>query len=112
MKKASESATLCGMYACLMVYGKSEAHVMEVWSSVPKAASVLERFKAIPRIDIYKKMTNLEGFLHGYTLPPPISKDPSPSLTPLAHHTTFFCIVFNRFFRARSKQPMWYEIMS
>ncbi|KAF0920584.1 hypothetical protein E2562_035728 [Oryza meyeriana var. granulata] len=62
-KKASELATLCGVDTCLVVYGEGEAQATEVWPSVPEATGVLERFKAMPQLDRYKKMTDLEGFL-------------------------------------------------
>uniref|UniRef100_A0A0D9VEU6 MADS-box domain-containing protein n=1 Tax=Leersia perrieri TaxID=77586 RepID=A0A0D9VEU6_9ORYZ len=62
-KKASELATLCGVDMCFMVYGEGAVEVTEVWPSVPEATSVLERFKAMPDLERYKKTTNLEGFL-------------------------------------------------
>uniref|UniRef100_A0A0E0KFV3 MADS-box domain-containing protein n=1 Tax=Oryza punctata TaxID=4537 RepID=A0A0E0KFV3_ORYPU len=63
MKKASELATLCGVDTCLMVYGEGEAQVTEVWPSVSEVTRVLERFKAMPQMEKYKKMTDLEGFV-------------------------------------------------
>ncbi|XP_006651572.3 agamous-like MADS-box protein AGL80 [Oryza brachyantha] len=62
-KKASELATLCSVDACLVVYGEGEAEAAEVWPSAPEARGVLERFKAMPQLDRYKKMTDLEGLL-------------------------------------------------
>ncbi|KAL6657142.1 hypothetical protein ACP70R_004922 [Stipagrostis hirtigluma subsp. patula] len=62
MKKASELGTLCGVDACVVVYGEGEAQP-EVWPSVPEAARILARFKAMPELDQCKKMMDMEGFL-------------------------------------------------
>uniref|UniRef100_A0A0D9XP99 MADS-box domain-containing protein n=1 Tax=Leersia perrieri TaxID=77586 RepID=A0A0D9XP99_9ORYZ len=40
MKKAKELATLCGMDTCLIVHGKGEAHVTEVWPLILEAANM------------------------------------------------------------------------
>uniref|UniRef100_A0A0D3FU13 MADS-box domain-containing protein n=1 Tax=Oryza barthii TaxID=65489 RepID=A0A0D3FU13_9ORYZ len=58
-KKVSEFATLF-----LMVYGEVEVQATKVWPSVWEAAKVLEHFKAMPQLDRYKKMSNLEGILN------------------------------------------------
>ncbi|XP_052150130.1 agamous-like MADS-box protein AGL80 [Oryza glaberrima] len=63
MKKASELATLCSVDTCLMVYGEGEAQATVVWPSESEVMRVLERFKALPQLDKYKKMTDLEGFI-------------------------------------------------
>ncbi|XP_062208961.1 agamous-like MADS-box protein AGL80 [Phragmites australis] len=62
MKKASELSTLCDVDACVVVYGDGESQP-EVWPSVPEAARVLARFKAMPELDQCKKMMDMEGFL-------------------------------------------------
>ncbi|KAL6599550.1 hypothetical protein ACP70R_045687 [Stipagrostis hirtigluma subsp. patula] len=62
MKKASELATLCDVDACVVVYGDGESQP-EVWPSVPEAARVLARFRAMPELDQCKKMMDMEGFL-------------------------------------------------
>ncbi|KAG8062656.1 hypothetical protein GUJ93_ZPchr0003g18175 [Zizania palustris] len=67
MKKASELATLCGVDACVVVYGEGELQATEVWPSPAAAAGVLERFKAMPELDQYKKMTDLEGWFRQHT---------------------------------------------
>uniref|UniRef100_A0A0E0G7C6 MADS-box domain-containing protein n=1 Tax=Oryza nivara TaxID=4536 RepID=A0A0E0G7C6_ORYNI len=58
-KKVSEFATLF-----LMVYGEVEVQATKVWPLVWKATRVLEHFKAMPQLDRYKKMTDLEGILN------------------------------------------------
>ncbi|KAL5218885.1 hypothetical protein ABZP36_019569 [Zizania latifolia] len=67
MKKASELATLCGVDACVVVYGEGELQATEVWPSPAAATGVLERFKAMPELDQYKKMTDLEGWFRQHT---------------------------------------------
>ncbi|KAG8097525.1 hypothetical protein GUJ93_ZPchr0013g35275 [Zizania palustris] len=62
IKKASELATLCGVDACVVVYGEGERQATEVWPTPAAVAVVLERFKAMPELDQYKKMTDLEGW--------------------------------------------------
>ncbi|KAL6896555.1 hypothetical protein ACP4OV_007127 [Aristida adscensionis] len=62
MKKASELATLCGVDACLVVYGEGETQP-EVWPSVEEAARVFARFRDLPELDQCKKMMDMEGFL-------------------------------------------------
>ena len=46
-----------------MVYGEGEAQATVVWPSESEVMRVLERFKALPQLDKYKKMTDLEGFI-------------------------------------------------
>uniref|UniRef100_A0A0E0AVK1 MADS-box domain-containing protein n=1 Tax=Oryza glumipatula TaxID=40148 RepID=A0A0E0AVK1_9ORYZ len=62
-KKASELSTLCSVDTCLMVYGEGEVQATEVWPSVQEATRVLERFKAMPQLDRYKKTMDLDGFI-------------------------------------------------
>ncbi|KAL5210737.1 hypothetical protein ABZP36_006360 [Zizania latifolia] len=62
IKKASELATLCGVDACVVVYGEGELKATEVWPLPPAATGVLKRLKAMPELDQYKKMTDLEGW--------------------------------------------------
>uniref|UniRef100_A0A0D9ZJG8 MADS-box domain-containing protein n=1 Tax=Oryza glumipatula TaxID=40148 RepID=A0A0D9ZJG8_9ORYZ len=58
-KKVSEFATLF-----LMVYGEVEVQATMVWPSVWEATRVLEHFNAMPHLDRYKKMTDLERILN------------------------------------------------
>uniref|UniRef100_A0A0D9ZIW2 MADS-box domain-containing protein n=1 Tax=Oryza glumipatula TaxID=40148 RepID=A0A0D9ZIW2_9ORYZ len=58
-KKVSEFATLF-----LMAYGEVEMRTTKVWPSMWEATRVLEHFKAMPHLDRYKKMTDLEGILN------------------------------------------------
>uniref|UniRef100_A0A0E0LUT2 MADS-box domain-containing protein n=1 Tax=Oryza punctata TaxID=4537 RepID=A0A0E0LUT2_ORYPU len=62
-KKASELSILCGVDTCLMVYGEGEVQATEIWPSVPAAMGILERFKAMPQLNRYKKTMDLEGFI-------------------------------------------------
>jgi hypothetical protein len=63
MKKASELATLCGVKACIVVYGKGESQP-EVWPEAPGAAeAVVARFRDVPELDQCKKMLDMEGYL-------------------------------------------------
>ncbi|OEL34753.1 Agamous-like MADS-box protein AGL80 [Dichanthelium oligosanthes] len=63
MKKASELATLCGVDACVMVYGAGESQP-EVWPEAPgETARIVRRFKDVPELDQCKKMMDMEGFL-------------------------------------------------
>ncbi|KAL6657404.1 hypothetical protein ACP70R_005184 [Stipagrostis hirtigluma subsp. patula] len=62
MKKARELSTLCGVDACLVVYGEG-ASQPEVWPSAPEAARVVARFKAMPELDQCKKMMDMNGIL-------------------------------------------------
>ncbi|OEL38037.1 hypothetical protein BAE44_0000944 [Dichanthelium oligosanthes] len=61
MKKTSDLATLCGIKACMVVYGEGETQPV-VWPSVLEAKRVLKKFKSMP--DRFKKMQNQEDFLH------------------------------------------------
>lgn len=65
VKKVSELATLCGVEACLVVYGPQDAveAEAEVWPSPAEAARVATRFRSMPEMDQWRKMTNQEGFL-------------------------------------------------
>lgn len=56
-------STLCSVDTCLMVYGEGEVQATEVWLSVQEATRVLERFKAMPQLDRYKKTMDLDGFI-------------------------------------------------
>ncbi|CAO2199139.1 unnamed protein product [Urochloa humidicola] len=62
MKKTSDLATLCGIKACVLVYGEGEAQP-EVWPSAPEAMRVLKKFKAMPDIARFKKMQTQEDFI-------------------------------------------------
>ncbi|KAG6535235.1 agamous-like MADS-box protein AGL80 [Zingiber officinale] len=65
MKKVSELATLCGVEACLVVYGPHDAADAEpeVWPSPEEAARVATRLRSMPDMDQWRKMINQEGFL-------------------------------------------------
>ncbi|TVU30100.1 hypothetical protein EJB05_21707, partial [Eragrostis curvula] len=64
MKKAHELATLCGVDACVVVYGEGGAYPPETFppSSVV-AARVLNRFKDLLEMEQHKKMLDMEAFL-------------------------------------------------
>ncbi|CAO2185076.1 unnamed protein product [Urochloa humidicola] len=64
MKKTSELATLCGIKACVVVYGEGEARP-EVWPSASEARQVLKKFKDMPELGKFKKMQNQRDFLQG-----------------------------------------------
>ncbi|KAF8663011.1 hypothetical protein HU200_055600 [Digitaria exilis] len=64
MKKTSELTTLCGVKACVVVYGEGEAQP-EVWPSASEARDVLEKFKDMPEIGRFKKTQNQEDFIQG-----------------------------------------------
>ncbi|CAL4950646.1 unnamed protein product [Urochloa decumbens] len=65
MKKTSELATLCGIKACVVVYGEGEAQQPEVWPSASEARQVLKKFKDMPELGRFKKMQNQRDFLQG-----------------------------------------------
>ena len=62
MKKTSELATLCGVKACVVVYGEGGAQP-EVWPSPPEARRVLQKFKAMPEVGRFKKAQSQEDFI-------------------------------------------------
>lgn len=63
MKKVSELTTLCGVKACVVMYGAGEQQP-DVWPSSPEAMRLVARFKGLPEMEQCKKMMNQEGFLH------------------------------------------------
>ncbi|RLM93682.1 agamous-like MADS-box protein AGL80 [Panicum miliaceum] len=64
MKKTSELATLCGVKACVVVYGEEGgAQQPEVWPSPPEARRVLQKFKAMPEIGRFKKAQSQEDLI-------------------------------------------------
>ncbi|CAO2180398.1 unnamed protein product [Urochloa humidicola] len=65
MKKTSELVRLCGIKACVVVYGEGEAQP-EVWPSASEARQVLKKFKDMPlELGKFKKMQNQRDFLQG-----------------------------------------------
>ncbi|OEL26499.1 hypothetical protein BAE44_0012482, partial [Dichanthelium oligosanthes] len=60
-KKTSDLATLCGIKACVVVFGEGETQPV-VWPSKLEAKRVLKKSKAMP--DKFKQMQNQEDFLH------------------------------------------------
>ncbi|KAK8968292.1 Agamous-like MADS-box protein AGL80 [Platanthera guangdongensis] len=62
IKKAAELSTLCGVNACLIVYGDGEQQP-EIWPSAHDAAIVLSRLKRLPEMEQIKQMMNQEGFM-------------------------------------------------
>ncbi|RLN25652.1 agamous-like MADS-box protein AGL80 [Panicum miliaceum] len=63
MKKTSELATLCGVKACVVVYGQGGAQQPEVWPSPPEARRLLQKFKAMPEIGRFKKVQSQEDLI-------------------------------------------------
>ncbi|XP_042410762.1 agamous-like MADS-box protein AGL80 [Zingiber officinale] len=65
VKKVSELATLCGVEACLVVYGPQDAAEAEpeVWPSPAETARVATRFNSMPEMYRWRKMTDQEDFL-------------------------------------------------
>ncbi|XP_042455056.1 agamous-like MADS-box protein AGL80 [Zingiber officinale] len=63
VKKVSELAMLCGIEACLVVYGPQDAAEPEVWPSPTETARVATRFNSMPEMYRWRKMTDQEGFL-------------------------------------------------
>ncbi|XP_042410818.1 agamous-like MADS-box protein AGL80 [Zingiber officinale] len=65
VKKVSELATLCGVEACLVVYGPQDAVEAEpeVWPSPAETARVATRFNSMPEMYRWRKMTDQEDFL-------------------------------------------------
>ncbi|CAO2203098.1 unnamed protein product [Urochloa humidicola] len=64
MKKTSELVALCGVKACVVVYGEGET-LPEVWPSSSEARQVLKKFKDMPELGKFKKMQNQRDFLQG-----------------------------------------------
>ncbi|KAG6532375.1 hypothetical protein ZIOFF_006215 [Zingiber officinale] len=64
VKKVSELATLCGVEACLVVYGPQDASEAEpeVWPSPVETARVAIRFNSMPEMYRWRRMTDQEGF--------------------------------------------------
>ncbi|KAF6167237.1 hypothetical protein GIB67_029875 [Kingdonia uniflora] len=62
MKKVSELSTLCGVNACVIVYGGDDSPP-EIWPSQSDAQCVLNRYNNLPEMEKSKNMMNLESFL-------------------------------------------------
>ncbi|WJX56973.1 hypothetical protein P8452_42579 [Trifolium repens] len=62
LKKIYELITLCGIEACLLIYGENNVQP-EVFPPAPIARNVLGKFLSLPEIERNKKMMDLEGFL-------------------------------------------------
>ncbi|KAK2374880.1 agamous MADS-box protein AGL80 [Trifolium repens] len=62
LKKVYELITLCGIEACLIIYGENNVQP-EVFPPGPIARNVLGKFLSLPEIERNKKMLDSEGFL-------------------------------------------------
>jgi hypothetical protein len=62
IKKTSELSKLCGVRACVLVYGEHEVRP-EVWPSVPEAKNLLASFMATAELERWTKKTGQEDFL-------------------------------------------------
>ncbi|XWS66574.1 hypothetical protein CRYUN_Cryun05aG0211300 [Craigia yunnanensis] len=62
LKKVSELTTLCGVDACLIVYGPDENEPM-VWPSYAEVHRQLGEFHKMPELERQKKMMNQETYL-------------------------------------------------
>ncbi|XP_057956945.1 agamous-like MADS-box protein AGL80 [Malania oleifera] len=61
MKKANELSILCGVDACVVVYGPYDRQP-EAWPSPWQAACMMKEFRSKPSLDQCRKMVNQEGF--------------------------------------------------
>ncbi|TVU21031.1 hypothetical protein EJB05_30642, partial [Eragrostis curvula] len=65
LNKTSELVTLCGIKACVVVYGEAESQP-NVWPSIPEATQLLNNFNVVPdNLGNYKKTLSQQDFLRG-----------------------------------------------
>ncbi|XP_058762984.1 agamous-like MADS-box protein AGL80 [Vicia villosa] len=62
LKKVDEITTLCGIYACAIIYGPYDPRP-EIWPSPSRVEKVLSKFKTAPEFDQSRRMVNQESFL-------------------------------------------------
>ncbi|KAI5408373.1 hypothetical protein KIW84_054269 [Lathyrus oleraceus] len=62
LKKVNEISTLCGIGACVIIYGENSVEP-EVWPPGPGTLNVVHKFRGVPEFERSKKMMDLEGFL-------------------------------------------------
>ncbi|XP_058782068.1 agamous-like MADS-box protein AGL80 [Vicia villosa] len=62
LKKVDEISTLCGIDACVIVYGPYDPQP-EIWPSPSGVEKVLTKFKAAPEFDQSRRMMDQESFL-------------------------------------------------
>ncbi|NP_001289792.1 uncharacterized LOC100825352 [Brachypodium distachyon] len=62
-KKLSELLTLCGVEGCLIVFPEGDKSPPQAWPSEDAARSVIERLRAMPELDQFRKMMDAEGFV-------------------------------------------------
>ncbi|CAK8566462.1 unnamed protein product [Lathyrus sativus] len=62
LKKVKEISTLCGVEACVIIYGENSAKP-EVWPPGLGTRNVLRMFHGFSELERNKKMMDLEGFL-------------------------------------------------
>ncbi|KAJ7950701.1 agamous-like MADS-box protein AGL80 [Quillaja saponaria] len=62
LKKVKELSTLCGIQACVIIYGTNEREP-DVWPSPFEVQSIISAFKKKSEIDQTKNMVNQESFL-------------------------------------------------
>ncbi|CAK8566079.1 unnamed protein product [Lathyrus sativus] len=62
LKKVKEISILCGIEACVIIYGENSAQP-EVWPPGPGTLNVVHKFWGVPEFERSKKTMDLEGFL-------------------------------------------------
>lgn len=62
MKKVKEISILCGIEACVIIYGENSVEP-EVCPPGPGTLNVVLKFRSVPEFERYKKTMDLEGFL-------------------------------------------------
>ncbi|KAL5077058.1 hypothetical protein RYX36_016042 [Vicia faba] len=62
LKKVNEISILCGIEACVVVYGENNVEP-EVWPTGPETQNVLHKFHSLSELERNKRAEDLEGYL-------------------------------------------------
>ncbi|KAL5077071.1 hypothetical protein RYX36_016055 [Vicia faba] len=62
LKKVNEISILCGIEACVVVYGENNVEP-EVWPPGPGTQNVLHKFRGLSELERNKRAEDLEGYL-------------------------------------------------
>ncbi|CAK8566078.1 unnamed protein product [Lathyrus sativus] len=62
IKKVREISTLCGIEACVIIYGENSVQP-EVWPLGPGTLNAICKFRGVPEFERSKRMMDLEDFL-------------------------------------------------
>ncbi|KAL5077063.1 hypothetical protein RYX36_016047 [Vicia faba] len=62
LKKVNEISILCGIEACVVVYGENNVEP-EVWPPGRRTQNVLRKFRGLSKLERNKRTEDLEGYL-------------------------------------------------